>query len=356
MREIRNLMAIREKIMTSMKMARTIFPILVLLMLGFFGLSTIYGQAGGTAGGGGGGGTSGGAQGIGENTIIIRETPENLAKIEQIIKSLDVAPTQVLIEANIFDISLDHSNSTGMDWSAIITQLGRDGPLWQYNHATGMRDSSGNPSGNGNMQFGTLDNEHFTLLLSGLKKDNRARALSNPKVTALSGQQAIISIEKKIPYYTTTTYPANGGNPPYTVTSVQDVDVPIKLTVTPTIFDDGTIRLKVKPEITKTLGTLVAGTKPSTEKRYAETDVVVKNSETLILGGLITEDSSDGKDSVPLFDKIPFIRKLFSKQSKANIRSELAVFITPNIIESRDIKSPVTALVKTAPLMVEVRK
>lgn len=339
---------------------RLILPLVVILMLGICGLSTIYGQApgggtsGGTSGSSGSGVQAGGA-GSGENTLIIRETPENLAKIEQIIKSLDIAPKQVLIEAHIFDISLDHSNSTGMDWSAIITQLGHKGPLWQYSHATGMRDSSGNPNGNGNLQFGTLDNEHFTLLLSGLKKNSKARSLSNPKVTALTGQQAIIQIGKKIPYYTTTTYPANGGNPPYTVTTVQDVDVPIKLTVTPTIYDDGSIRLKVTPEITRTLGTLVPGTKPSTETRTANTDVIIRNSETLILGGLITEDNSKTDDSVPLFEKIPFVKKLLARQSRTSTRSELVVFITPNIVESRISTSPLSTMVKNNLTDVEVR-
>ncbi|NLI77065.1 MAG: type II secretion system protein GspD [Candidatus Riflebacteria bacterium] len=304
-------------------MSRLQVPAMLLVLLLASGATMVSGQAA----------PQGGAATPLENTLIIRETPENLMKIEQILKTLDLPPKQVLIEAHLFDVSLDKSNSTGMDWTALMTQLGRTQPLWQFSNSGVPRGEDGNPSGMGNFKLGTLDNEHFTMLLSGLRKDNRARSLSNPKVTTVNGQQAVISVGKKIPYYTTTTYPANGGNPPYTVTKVEDVDVPIKLTVTPTVYDDGSIRLKVIPEITRTLGTLVPGVKPSTESRTTTTDVFIRDQETLILGGLITEDSSKSDDNVPMFAKIPVLKKFFGRSAKASSRSELVVFITPRIIE-----------------------
>ncbi|MBF0501922.1 MAG: type II secretion system protein GspD [Candidatus Riflebacteria bacterium] len=262
-----------------------------------------------------------------ETTLIIRETPENLVKIEQIIKSLDVPPKQVIIEAHIFDITLDHNNSTGIDWSTFLTQAGRALPLIQYDHTTGLS------GGNGTLRIGTLNNEHFSFLLKGLQGDKRAKSLSNPKITGTNGLPALISVGQRIPYYTTTTYPANGGNPPYTVRTTQFADVPISLTVTPYIYENGLIRMKVVPQITAVVS-LIPDSAPWTETRQANTDVTVKNGETLILGGLITESKSDSADTVPLFGKLPLLRKLFSKSEKSAKRSELVVFITPNIIES----------------------
>jgi len=312
--------------MTNLKIFKWAIPTAVFFGVLAFGLSALYGQAPGGIQGGIGGQT-GTQAGPGEQTIIIRETPENLRKIEEMLRSLDVPPKQVLIEAHLFDIALDNANSTGIDWSALMTQFGRQTPLWQYDHTLALS------GGNGAFRFGTLSNEHFTVLLNGLKKNTKARSLSNPKVTAMNNQPATISVGQRIPYYTTTTYPANGGNPPYTVRTTEFADVPIKLDVTPTIYDDGSIRLRVRPEITAVVS-LIPDSAPWTETRQATTDVIVRNGETLILGGLITETKSETKNAVPVFDKVPFLKKMFAKNDKSSKRSELVVFITPNIVES----------------------
>ncbi|RCK80079.1 MAG: Type IV pilus biogenesis protein PilQ [Candidatus Ozemobacter sibiricus] len=257
-----------------------------------------------------------------ETTLIIRETPENLLKIEQIIKSLDVPPRQVLIEAHIFDVALDDQNSTGIDWSALMTQLGRTEPLWQFDQTLAPA------GGNGVLRFGTLSNEHFTLLLRGLKKNNRARSLSNPKVTAMNGQNALIEVGQKVPYVTTNTTVSNGTT--ITNREVKFEPVPINLSVTPTIYDDGTIRLRVTPTITA-LRSFVEGV-PWTETRTANTDVIIRTGETLILGGLITESKSEDTNTMPLLGRLPVFKKVFNAVARTNKRSELVVFITPNII------------------------
>ncbi|MBF0407823.1 MAG: type II secretion system protein GspD [Candidatus Riflebacteria bacterium] len=273
------------------------------------------------------GGMSSSGSSKAENTFIIRDTPQNLQKIEEIIKSLDVAPKQVLIEANIFDITLGDQNSSGIDWSLLMTQAGRKEPLWQFDQTLKLN------GGNGALRFGTLSSEHFSILLQGLKGNNRARSLSNPKIAAMNGQSAVISVGQRIPYSTTTTYPANGGNPPYTVRTTQFADVPISLDVTPNIYDDGTIRMKVKPVITAVVS-MIPDSAPWTETRQADTEVIVRDGETLILGGLITENKSVNNDSIPILGRIPLLKSFFEKKVKTSKRSELVVFITPKIVES----------------------
>jgi len=264
-----------------------------------------------------------------EVTLLIRDSSSNLRRIEDIIKSLDVAPQQVLIEAQIFDIALTSENSAGIDWSTLMTQLGRSQPLFQYDSTLGLE------GGNGALKFGTLTQDHFTMLLRMLKTSKRARSLSNPKVTALNGKKAQIKVGQRIPYNTTTTYPAQGGNPPYTVTETKFEEVPITLDVTPTIFDDGTMRLKLKPKITAVVS-IIENSAPWTETREADTEVVIRNGETLILGGLITENRSNNQDTVPFFDKIPLIKKAFTRSKKTSNRSELVLFITPNLVNSAE--------------------
>lgn len=286
------------------------------------------------------GGGTGGASVPLESTFVIRETPDNLKKIEQIIRSLDVPPKQVLIEAHIFDVALDDENSTGIDWSAMMTQLGRQAPLWQFDQTLAPT------GGNGILRFGTLSNEHFSLLLRGLKKNNRARSLSNPKVTAMNGQNALIEVGQKVPYVTTNTTVSNGTT--ITNREVKFEPVPINLAVNPTIYDDGTIRLKVTPTITA-LRSFVEGV-PWTESRTANTEVVIHSGETLILGGLITESKSDDVNAVPVLGRIPLFKKVFNSTSKTNKRSELVVFITPNIVRSAPIKGTPVAGANESPL------
>lgn len=268
-----------------------------------------------------------------ESTFVIRETPDNLRKIEQIIRSLDVPPKQVLIEAHIFDVALDDENSTGIDWSALMTQIGRQNPLWQFDQTLAPA------GGNGVLRFGTLSNEHFSLLLRGLKKNNRARSLSNPKVTAMNGQNALIEVGQKVPYVTTSTTVSNGTT--ITNREVKFEPVPINLAVSPTIYDDNTIRLKVTPTITA-LRSFVEGV-PWTESRTANTEVVIRSGETLILGGLITESKSEDENAVPVLGRIPLFKKVFKSTSKTNKRSELVVFITPNIVQGAPVRGTIVS-------------
>ncbi|OGK12740.1 MAG: hypothetical protein A2W80_18235 [Candidatus Riflebacteria bacterium GWC2_50_8] len=285
------------------------------------------GQAGGqTSGSVQGRGQQKGSSAAPEITLVIRETPENLERIEQLIKTLDIAPRQVFIEAHIFDISLDNNNSTGVDWSALMTQIGRDTPLWQYDHTV-----LGESAGNGTFRLGNLNSDHFSMLLRSLKTNNKARSLSNPRITALNGQVANIMISQKVPYITTNTIDTTGGQQ-RTERIVNFEEIPISLDVTPMIYDNQTIRMSVTPNITS-LRSFVEGV-PWTEGRTATTELYVKDGETIILGGLITENQLEERNNTPLLDKIPLARKLFSRREKSAKRSELVVFITPHIITS----------------------
>ncbi|MBU1108901.1 MAG: hypothetical protein KKB51_19645 [Candidatus Riflebacteria bacterium] len=302
--------------------------VLCLVILCLTATMPVWAQAQGQAAGQSAG-QSGGGSISPEVTLVIRETPANLDKIEQLIKTLDIPPRQVFIEAHIFDISLDNQNSTGVDWSALMTQLGRDTPLWQYDSTV-----LGAAASNATFKFGSLSSEHFSILMRSLKTNNKARSLSNPRVTTLSGQQANISISQKVPYFDSNTIDTTGGQQ-RTERKTLFEDIPISLDVTPIIYDNETIRLNVTPTITS-LRSFVDGV-PWTEKRSATTNLFVKDGETIILGGLITENRSEDKNTVPFFDKIPLARKLFSRKDKTIKRSELVVFITPHIITSGPI-------------------
>ena len=280
--------------------------------------------AGGAPAGGGG------AEGIDELTLIIRDTPANLTKIEYILKSIDIPRRQVLIQAHIFDITLTNEEAMGVDWQTIMTEIGRKDPLIKLSQSIGE-------SGTMALKFGNLNTEHFALLLNALKNKTNARSLSNPKVTTISGREANIKIAQRYPYRVETIVPGSGGSAALKSSEVKFVDLPIGLTVTPTIYENNIIRMKVIPEITSLLG--LADNVPWTETRTTTTEVMVNDNETMMIGGLIAENRVQDNKMMPFADKAPdFIKKLFKSNKQSSKRSELVIFITPKIMDvDRDI-------------------
>lgn len=274
-----------------------------------------------SASGGGGGGGSGSSD---ELTLIIRDTPANLTKIEYILRSIDVPRRQVLIQAHIFDISLTDEQAMGVDWQLIMTEIGRKEPLIQLSQSV-------QESGSVSLKFGNLNTEHFAMLLNTLKNHTNARSLSNPKVTTISGQEANIKIAQRYPYRVYQSSTATGGTVE-TKGEPKFVDLPIGLTVTPIVYNNNTIRMKVVPEITSLLG--LPDDVPWTETRTTTTEVLVNDNETMMIGGLIAENRVQDNKMMPLADKAPgFLRKLFRSDKRSSKRSELVIFITPRIMD-----------------------
>lgn len=290
----------------------------VLACLFLSATSLVEAQMSASTGGGGGSGSSD------ELTLIIRDTPANLTKIEYILRSIDVPRRQVLIQAHIFDISLTDEQAMGVDWQLIMTEIGRKEPLIQLSQSV-------QESGSVSLKFGNLNTEHFAMLLNTLKNHTNARSLSNPKVTTISGQEANIKIAQRYPYRVYQSSTATGGTVE-TKGEPKFVDLPIGLTVTPIVYNNNTIRMKVVPEITSLLG--LPDDVPWTETRTTTTEVLVNDNETMMIGGLIAENRVQDNKMMPLADKAPgFLRKLFRSDKRSSKRSELVIFITPRIMD-----------------------
>jgi len=145
-------------------------------------------------------------------------------------------------------------------------------------------------------------------------------------VTTLNNQTARILIGQRVPF-TSTTIGAGG----VSTTSTQWIDVGIKLEVNPIINVDQRITLKIKPEVSLVTQQTAAG--PVIASRLADTTVMIKNNETVVIGGLIREEDRKLGTSVPLLGDLPIIGHLFRRDYNTKERSELLVFITPQIIE-----------------------
>ncbi len=175
--------------------------------------------------------------------------------------------------------------------------------------------------------FGFVENnEILAATISALVTKSKARILSSPKVVTINGEQATIEAVQDIPFRTST---VSGTG--VVSNSFENVSAGISLTVTPNINADDRITLEIRPEsIFPTQESTEAG--PIIRTRKANTTVIIKNGETLVIGGLIDDQDTKGVSKVPILGDIPIIGIFFRNQTDRKIRNELLVFVTPRII------------------------
>ncbi len=291
------------------------------------------------------------------NSLIVTDTPEGFISLTAIIGELDRKPAQVIIEAKIVEVVLNKSLDMGIQWqyantvkndsniqiynggSQAATSNNAQGPnavqganivtpLSTIQGGTGVTFPASAVSGQiSSIAFGLVANEtRLTGILTALAQKGLSKLLSSPKVTTINNQEAKIMVGQKIPY-TTTTVSVSG-----TTQQTNFLDVGIKLTVTPTINSDQKITLNVHPEVSLYVRSDPAG--PVIGTREAITTVIVNNGETVVIGGLITDEDRKSATMVPLLGDLPIIGHLFRQDIKSKDRTELLVFITPQIINN----------------------
>ena len=299
------------------------------------------------------------------NSLIVTDTIEGLQSVERIITELDKRPEQVIIEAKIVEIDLNKSLDLGVQWQYAGTAGDQNVTIGaSQNHVVGDNDIVAGPNAkigantvtptgvinnapggglanttgvsfpaaavNGQLStiaFGVLSNGNkLNIILSALQQKGMSKILSSPKVTTINGKEAKILIGQKIPYSTTTVSLGQ------VTQQTNFLDVGIKLTVTPTINNvNQKITLDVHPEVSLYVRQDPAG--PVIGTREAETTVLVNNGETVVIGGLITDSDQKAYTQVPLLGDIPIIGAFFKHNLTSKDRTELLVFITPQIVK-----------------------
>jgi type II secretory pathway component GspD/PulD (secretin) len=178
------------------------------------------------------------------------------------------------------------------------------------------------------LTFGMINNtDILTATLNALVSKSATKVLSSPRVITLNNRQARIQVGDRIPYSTTTL--GAGG---VSQESVTFVDVGIILNVTPTINANERIRLNVKPEVSSVKGVSIPGAPPQITTRTAETEVLIRDGETLVIGGLIDDQTIETERKVPLLGDIPVLGVFFRSTGDTKIRKELLIFLTPSIV------------------------
>lgn len=255
------------------------------------------------------------------NSLIINDSPEILAKIEEVVSKLDARTPQVMIEALILSVKLTDTYKSGLDYTAtgksrperkLVQDLAASGTIFDLYYGKTI-----------------LRGFNLSAQMNFFREDKRVTILASPRVLTLDNLAAQIEITEQVPYTFTAT--ASGGG---TVTSTQFKDTGIKLYVTPHITKDEIISLSVKGEQSFVAAYVGSTNEPSIDSRKVETNFMLKDGETVIIGGLKKKDNTTTIDKVPILGDIPFIGKIFfSKIVKEAVDTELIIFITPHIIK-----------------------
>ena len=263
------------------------------------------------------------------NSLIVVTGPENVDLIKQILAQLDRIPEQVMIETLIVEATLDQSSKLGVEWSFMQNKAFGDAGV------TGTASSNFGLGGTNAAALQgvkyTLTGGNLTTLMNALKTDQKFRVLSTPRIFTSNNVQASINISQRVPYVLSQREDANGN----LTFNYAFQDVGIVLTVTPRITSNGYVTMDVSQTANELQG-FTTFNAPIVNTREATTTVSVKDSETIILGGIIRSSVSSTTNKIPLLGDIPILGKLFQSSKKEDVKTELLVFLTPRIVRDED--------------------
>ncbi|MGH8171931.1 MAG: type II secretion system secretin GspD [Rhodanobacteraceae bacterium] len=301
------------------------------------------------------------------NQLMIQATPIEWDRIESAIKKLDIIPLQVQIEARILEVTLTGNLNYGVQWylaGLIGTAQGsaEANGNYRYNYPAvpGEENFTGNshdrhrtslgatgnvtPTGGGGFFYSFL-NKNFEVAISALETSGQAKSLAAPSLVVANNQEAQINVGQQIPvvqtYYNGLNNigtGTNAGNTSGTTGSVQYLSTGVTLDVKPRVNPGGLVYLDIQQEVSNP-GPIPANSasgNPPINQRLIQTQVAVQSGETLLLGGLIRDNTNTSDSGIPLINRVPVLRHLFGTTTNSKDRTELIVLITPRVIRNSD--------------------
>lgn len=294
--------------------------------------------------------------------LIISDTPPILDKIREVIEKIDVMPKQVLIETRIMEVNRNKLKDLGFDWAT-----GSGGATTTTIYPTPVSKTSGNTNsqvgGNSlgsqvapsafsplatgisgitpyntglSVLFQKLNGAQFSVLLHALEEDVNTNTLSAPNIVTLNNQEASILVGTKYPILKTDV--STGSSSPVTTTTLSYYqDIGIQLNVVPQIGENNYINMVVHPAVSAQNGSVsgagTTNTYPIIDVREAETRILMKDGETIVIGGLLKDVKSKGVQGIPFLSKIPVLGNLFKRNTDDIQKIDLLIFITAHVVK-----------------------
>jgi general secretion pathway protein D len=257
------------------------------------------------------------------NSLLVLATPAEFSVIEAALTRLDAPSRQVLIEASLAEVTLNDELRYGIQWN----YNGKKGPITLSDAASGAVSQSF-PG----LSYLFTGSTNIRAVLNALETVTTVRVISSPKLVTLNNHEAQLQVGDEVPVATQSAVSVVNPDAPI-VNSVQMQDTGVILSVTPRVNKNGLVEMDITQEVSNSVPTTTSGIdSPTIQQRKLSTTVVVKNGDTIALGGLITESKSKSKSGVPYLQKIPFLGALFRDTDNQTIRTELILLITPRVM------------------------
>ena len=283
------------------------------------------------------------------NKLLVHASPKKIAEIIQVVEQVDVPAIQIMLETRLIEVAADIEDKIGLDWSKISsysTILAENGVPITDGGGSVIPDDQTIGSLPATMPFNRLSEltkkdktgilpkyfsrqlTAFDLTLDMLLRNNKAEVLADSRLTTINGREASIKLVDIVPYILSSG--GVGGQ-----VQVQKEEVGIKLNIAPTVNTDGYITVKVEPEVSTIFEFIGPDANiPRVKSRTSSTTIRVKDGESIIIGGLLSNDKKETSYKFPLLHKLPYIgEKLFTSNSVIERKTDLIIQITPKIIQ-----------------------
>jgi general secretion pathway protein D len=277
------------------------------------------------------------------NSLVITASPQDFDVLKEVIEQLDIRRLQVFLEGLIMEVSMDRLRALALEFRTASDELAKD---------TGVADTSifggsifgatpQNPfsveglilgAADGTITLGGATFLNVSALIRAVESDSHTNILSTPHLLTMDNQEAELVVAENVPFRVRTTATASG----FPVEEIERKDVGLTLRITPQISEGDSVKLDIYQEISNVqpAGTVEGATDLTTLKRSARTTVVVRDHQTVVIGGLIADDASDSVSKVPWLGDIPLLGHLFRSTQTTGRKSNLLIIITPHIIRT----------------------
>jgi type IV pilus assembly protein PilQ len=280
------------------------------------------------------------------STLIMKDIPSVIDEATALVKAIDTQTPQVMIEAKIVEAQLDFSRELGSEWGAgtqpdedfqdfvtggvqPITAFGRGWPDSYANNVVVSNPITSVANGVLNLGSFLLNNRvNVNLRLAAAESRGEGKVISSPRVVTLDNREAIIEQGVSIPFQTF----ENGD------AALEFIDAVLQLKVRPHITADRSIIMKLEVSRNAPDDSVATPTgSPAISKNEAITETLVKDGQTLVIGGIYVVEKSDTQSQVPYLHKLPFVGRAFQNKSIRDVRKELLIFVTPRVVQPQEV-------------------
>jgi len=286
-----------------------------------------------------------------QNALVVKAEPQLMREIDAAVQQLDTRRQQVMIEAAIIEVVGTDADQLGVQWalgdlnsgvglinfSNLGSGLSKIAAGYLTGGAAGAAGALGDGAsiGIGKYKEGSNGSRQlYGALIQALKENTKSNLLSTPSIVTMDNEEAYIVVGQNVPFVTGSVTTNSTGVNPYTTVERKDVGVTLK--VIPHIGEGGSVRLEVEQEVSNVQNSKGQAADLVTSKRAIKTSVLADHGQTVVLGGLVSDNTTLGRQGLPILSDIPYLGRLFRSDNRSNEKRNLLVFIHPTIVGDSD--------------------